>query len=560
MPSYSLGIDIGGTFTDVVVYDHDTGRQWSRKVLTTHDDPVRAVVTGVEAILGDGPLEPRHFTRVVHATTLFTNALIERKGAVAGLITTAGLGDTLEIGRERKFELYDLNIAKPEPLVPRNLRLEVRERINADGTIRRPLDRDQLVAAVERLASGGVGSLAVMFLHAYANSSHEAEAVRLIAERHPEIFTTASHEVAPEIREFERASTTVANAYIKPLAHQYLGRMARQLADQGIPAPLLLMLSSGGLTHVAEAQRAPVQMLESGPAAGAIAAAFFGRADSGGDLLAFDMGGTTAKLSLVDGGEPRTAYSFEAARQKRFIEGSGLPIRISTIELIEIGAGGGSIAHVDEIGLLKVGPRSAGSRPGPRRPRRAQARHQPGDLPAVGRRRLGARPAGGAGARRSRGHRRDPSRPRRPRCARDRIPRPRGQGTRRHGRHESQARDEARPAARRRPVPGPGLRSCGRPPGRPVRRPRPPRGAPRTHSSLRGRLPREVLAHAARRAGRVHQHPRRGPRARRGKRGRLTGAFARGRAGHQGAPPGVVSRGRRLRRHDRVRPRAPRHW
>jgi len=365
MPSYSLGIDIGGTFTDVVVYDHDTGRQWSRKVLTTHDDPVRAVVTGVEAILGDGPLEPRHFTRVVHATTLFTNALIERKGAVAGLITTAGFGDTLEIGRERKFELYDLNIAKPEPLVPRNLRLEVRERINADGTIRRPLDRDQLVAAVERLASGGVGSLAVMFLHAYANSSHEAEAVRLIAERHPEIFTTASHEVAPEIREFERASTTVANAYIKPLAHQYLGRMARQLADQGIPAPLLLMLSSGGLTHVAEAQRAPVQMLESGPAAGAIAAAFFGRADSGGDLLAFDMGGTTAKLSLVDGGEPRTAYSFEAARQKRFIEGSGLPIRISTIELIEIGAGGGSIAHVDEIGLLKVGPRSAGSQPGP---------------------------------------------------------------------------------------------------------------------------------------------------------------------------------------------------
>jgi len=365
MPSYSLGIDIGGTFTDVVVYDHDTGRQWSRKVLTTHDDPVRAVVAGVGAILGDGGLEPRHFTRVVHATTLFTNALIERKGAVAGLITTSGFGDTLEIGRERKFELYDLNIAKPEPLVPRNRRLEVGERMNADGTVRRPLDRGELAAAVERLAAGGVSSIGVMFLHAYANPSHEAEAMRLIAEVHPEIFTTASHEVAPEIREFERASTTVANAYIKPLAHQYLGRMARQLADQKIPAPLLLMLSSGGLTHVAEAQRAPVQMLESGPAAGAIAAAFFGRADSGGDLLAFDMGGTTAKLSLVDGGEPRTAYSFEAARQKRFIEGSGLPIRISTIELIEIGAGGGSIAHVDEIGLLKVGPRSAGSQPGP---------------------------------------------------------------------------------------------------------------------------------------------------------------------------------------------------
>ncbi len=365
MPSYALGIDIGGTFTDIVVYDHDSGRQWSRKVLTTHDDPVRAVVAGVGAVLGDGHLEPRHFTRVVHATTLFTNALIERKGAVTGLITTAGFGDTLEIGRERKFELYDLNIAKPEPLVPRNLRLEVAERVKADGSVRQPLDREQLLASVERLAASGVASIAVVFLHAYANPRHEAEAVRLIAERHPEVFTTASHEVAPEIREFERASTTVANAYIKPLAHQYLARMARQLAEQRIPAPLLLMLSSGGLTHVAEAQRAPVQMLESGPAAGAIAASFFGREDSGGNLLAFDMGGTTAKLSLVDGGEPLTAYSFEAARQKRFIEGSGLPMRISTIELIEIGAGGGSIAHVDEIGLLKVGPRSAGSQPGP---------------------------------------------------------------------------------------------------------------------------------------------------------------------------------------------------
>src|SRR5262247_2409323 len=365
MPGYSLGIDIGGTFTDVVVYDHDTGRQWNRKVLTTHDDPVRAVAAGVVAVLADGALEPRHVTRVVHATTLFTNALIERKGAVAGLITTAGFGDTLEIGRERKFELYDLNIARPEPLVPRNRRLEVAERVRADGRVHRPLDRDQLASAVERLVAGGVASIAVTFLHAYANPRHEAEAVRLIAEHHPDVFTTASHEVAPEIREFERASTTVANAYIKPLAHQYLGRMARQVADAKIPAPLLLMLSSGGLTHVAEAQRAPVQMLESGPAAGAIAAGFLGKEDSGGDLLAFDMGGTTAKLSLVDEGEPLIAYSFEAARQKRFIEGSGVPIRISTIELIEIGAGGGSIAHVDEIGLLKVGPRSAGSQPGP---------------------------------------------------------------------------------------------------------------------------------------------------------------------------------------------------
>jgi N-methylhydantoinase A len=363
--SYSLGIDIGGTFTDIVIYDQAQGRQLNRKVLTTHDDPARAVASGVEGLLRQHRLPPGEFTRIVHATTLFTNALIERRGAVTGLLTTAGFADTLEIGRERKFELYDLNIAKPEPLVPRHFRLEVAERVRADGTVVRKLDARSVAAQARRLVDAGVTSIAIVFLHAYANPRHEAEAAKLVARRHPKIAVTTSHEVAPEIREYERASTTVANAYIKPLARQYLDAMAHRVAGLGIPAPLLLMLSSGGLTHVAEAERTPVQMLESGPAAGALAAAFFGREDSRGNLLAFDMGGTTAKLSLVDGGEPLTAYAFEAARQKRFLEGSGLPIRISTIELIEIGAGGGSIAHVDEIGLLKVGPRSAGSQPGP---------------------------------------------------------------------------------------------------------------------------------------------------------------------------------------------------
>ncbi len=366
MAHYSLGIDIGGTFTDIVIYDHDSGRQVNRKVLTTHHDPARAVAAGVDALLREGRFAPGEFARVVHATTLFTNALIERTGAVTGLITTQGFADTLEIGRERKYELYDLAITKPEPLVPRNLRLEVPERTLADGSVRRRLDARALEGRARDLVKAGVTSIAVVFLHAYANPRHEREAARLIAKRHRGVAVTTSHEVAPEIREFERASTAVANAYIKPLAHRYLELMARRVAELGIPAPLLLMLSSGGLTHVAEARRAPVQMLESGPAAGAIAAAFFGRDDTGSQgILAFDMGGTTAKLSLVDGGEPLTAYSFEAARQRRFIEGSGLPIRISTIELIEIGAGGGSIADVDEIGLLKVGPRSAGSHPGP---------------------------------------------------------------------------------------------------------------------------------------------------------------------------------------------------
>ncbi len=363
--SYSLGIDIGGTFTDIVIWDGARGRQLNRKILTTHDDPARAVAAGVEALLRRHRLPADEFTRVVHATTLFTNALIERRGAPTGLITTAGFADTLEIGRERKFELYDLNIVKPEPLVPRHLRLEVSERARADGSIARRLDPRQVAAQARRLVDAGVTSIAIVFLHAYANPRHEADAARVIARRHPTIAVTTSHEVAPEIREYERASTTVANAYIKPLARLYLDAMARRVAGLGIPVPLLLMLSSGGLTHVGEAERTPVQMLESGPAAGALAAAFFGREDSRGNLLAFDMGGTTAKLSLVDGGEPLTAYAFEAARQKRFLEGSGLPMRISTIELIEIGAGGGSIAHVDEIGLLKVGPRSAGSQPGP---------------------------------------------------------------------------------------------------------------------------------------------------------------------------------------------------
>jgi N-methylhydantoinase A len=363
--SFSLGIDIGGTFTDIVVYDHARGRQYNRKLLTTHDDPARAVAAGVEELLRRHHLPAREFTRVVHATTLFTNALIERRGAVTGLITTEGFRDTLEIGRERKFELYDLNTAKPEPLVPRNLRLEIRERLRADGAVERRLDTREVVARARALVRSGVESIAIVFLHAYANPRHEATAARVIVRQHPGVAVTTSHEVAPEIREYERASTTVANAYIKPLARRYLDAMARRLAGLGIPAPLLLMLSSGGLTHVAEAERTPVQMLESGPAAGALAAAFFGREDGRGHLLAFDMGGTTAKLSLVDSGEPLTAYAFEAARQKRFMEGSGLPIRISTIELIEIGAGGGSIAGVDEIGLLKVGPRSAGSHPGP---------------------------------------------------------------------------------------------------------------------------------------------------------------------------------------------------
>ena len=360
---WSLGIDIGGTFTDIVV--RDEGRTLARKVLTTHDDPARGVETGIAAVLGEGGLDPGAAERVVHATTLFTNTLIERNGARTGLLTTRGFQDTLEIGRERKYELYDLTIAKPPPLVPRDRRWEVTERMGANGEVVEPLDEGSLDEAISALGRAGVEAVAIGFLHAYGNPEHERRARDRIEERHPGLHVTISSEVAPEIREFERISTTVANAFLMPLAARYVGRLAERIAARGIGCRLLLMLSSGGLTDTEEARRFPVRLLESGPAAGAIAAAWFGARAGFDDLLAFDMGGTTAKLCLVDGGEPLVTHTFEACRERRFIPGSGLPLKISALELIEIGAGGGSIARVDALGLLKVGPASAGSEPGP---------------------------------------------------------------------------------------------------------------------------------------------------------------------------------------------------
>ena len=362
---HALGIDIGGTFTDLVLHDTKAGTSQSLKILTTHDDPARGVMDGIRTLLVDTAIPPASITRLVHATTLLTNALIERKGAKTGLITTKGFRDVLEIGRERKYDLYDIGIENPAPLVPRNLRREVAERLGPRGEIWQPLDLQGLRTEIEKLQHDGVESVAIVFLHAYANPAHEQAAATAIAAWAPALAITTSHDVAPEIREFERASTTVASAYVKPLAIRYIAGLQTQLAAIGITAPLLLMLSNGGLTHTAEVIRNPVQMLESGPAAGALAAAFFGGQDGHTRLLGFDMGGTTAKLSLVENGEPLIAYGFEAAREKRFMEGSGLPIRISTVELIEIGAGGGSIARADELGLLKVGPDSAGSEPGP---------------------------------------------------------------------------------------------------------------------------------------------------------------------------------------------------
>jgi len=365
MTRYALAIDIGGTFTDIVVHDQESGRFLAHKELTTPEDPALGVVAGIRHLFEREGLPYAQVGRIVHATTLFTNALIERRGATTGLIATEGFRDTLEIGHERKYELYDLHLPLPRPLVRRALRLEARERLASDGSVDIALDEASVRDAAGRLVELGATSIAICFLHAYANPVHEQAAARIVAAAHPGVPLSLSSEVAPQIREYDRTSTTVANAYVKPLAERYLTRLAGDLAALGLTAPLFMMLSNGGLTHLDEAKRVPVQLLESGPAAGALAAGYFGARSGVGDLLAFDMGGTTAKLAMVVGGAPRVVHRFEAGRERRFTTGSGLPLNISTVELIEIGAGGGSIAAMDSLGLLKVGPRSAGSMPGP---------------------------------------------------------------------------------------------------------------------------------------------------------------------------------------------------
>jgi N-methylhydantoinase A len=365
MSPLSLGIDIGGTFTDLVILDPRDGRASIWKESTTPDNPSRGAVQGLKRLLETTGIEASSIGRVIHATTLFTNALIERKGVPTGLLTTAGFADVIEIGRERKYELYDLFLDMPKPLVKRSWRREVDERLDNMGNVVRPLQIDAVLRAAEDLVGDGIESLAIAFLHSYANPAHEQQAAEAIAKRFPKLSLSLSSDIAPEIREYPRVVTTVANAYVQPIAETYLDQLEASLREVGVSGTLFLMLSNGGLTHVAEAKRAPVQLLESGPAAGALAGVWFGRNAGLDRVLAFDMGGTTAKLALIDDGEPMVAWGFEAARQKRFLRGSGLPIQIATVELIEIGAGGGSIAQKSSLGTLHVGPESAGAAPGP---------------------------------------------------------------------------------------------------------------------------------------------------------------------------------------------------
>ncbi|MCS7037919.1 MAG: hydantoinase/oxoprolinase family protein [Saprospiraceae bacterium] len=365
-----LGIDIGGTFTDLVLLDEDSGRMVLGKTLTTYPDPLLGILNGVKQITRDSGVPLPSIGVVVHGTTLITNAVIERKGARTALLTTAGFEDVLEIGREMRYDIYDLFLTMPKPLIPRSLRIGIRQRMNKDGQVLTPLDLAEVEHAAERLIRRGVQSMAVSFLHAFANPEHEQAVGDLLRRKYPHLSVSLSSEVLPEIREYERTSATVMNAYTQPLIQDYLRRLKQALVERGFQGEIFIMNSAGRLTTLDGAQRFPIQLLESGPAGGTMASVFFQRqlVAAGNDipqLLAFDMGGTTAKASMVRRGQPEITHHFEAARERRFKKGSGLPVRIPVIDMIEIGAGGGSIARLDALGLLTVGPDSAASQPGP---------------------------------------------------------------------------------------------------------------------------------------------------------------------------------------------------
>ncbi len=356
-----LAIDIGGTFTDVVL--ERGGDRTEAKVLTTPGEPERGVIEAVQQVLGS--VRPRDVCVVIHGTTLATNAIIERKGARVALVTTEGFRDSVEMAHENRFDQYDVFMERPEPLVPRYLRFGVPERMDARGQVRVTLDTARVRALAEVLRRERIESVAIGFLHSYANPVHEMRAREVLAAALPDVAITLSCEVCPEVREYERFSTACANAYVQPRMAGYLAALRRQLDEFGLECPLLLMTSGGDLTTLETAIRFPIRLVESGPAGGAILAADLARRKGIGAVLSFDMGGTTAKICLIDGGEPQAAREFEVDRRTRFLKGSGLPVRVPVVEMVEIGAGGGSIATLDPLRRIAVGPESAGADPGP---------------------------------------------------------------------------------------------------------------------------------------------------------------------------------------------------
>jgi N-methylhydantoinase A len=362
-PTIRLGVDIGGTFTDVALEIGE--RRFTGKILTTPHAPEDGVLAALRSVTAEAGVEPGEVGVIIHGTTLATNALIERKGARTALLTTEGFRDVVEIRHENRFEQYDVNIDLPPPLVPRRLRLPVRERVDAQGEVLVPLDESSVARAIETLAAQQVEAVAVGLLHSFTNPDHERRVGDAIVRRLPQVAVTLSCDVSPEMREYERFSTACANAYLQPLIGRYLVKLARELLRAGFHCPLLLMTSGGGITTTETAIRFPVRLVESGPAGGAIFAACIAREHGLDQVVSFDMGGTTAKICLIDKAQPQTARAFEVARIYRFLKGSGLSLRIPVIEMVEIGAGGGSIARVDTLGRIVVGPDSAGSEPGP---------------------------------------------------------------------------------------------------------------------------------------------------------------------------------------------------
>jgi N-methylhydantoinase A len=361
---YRVGIDIGGTFTDMLLVGAD-GRAVIGKTLTTPGDPSLAVENALRPALDNGAVKAGERGTLIHGTTLVTNALIERKGARTALLTTAGFRDAVEIGREHRYELYDLNLELPKPLVPRHLRFDVPERVAADGAVLEALDENFVRRLVVELREKGIEAIGICYLNSFRNPEHEKRTAEIIAEVAPQIRVSLSSEVVAEIREFQRTSTTLANVYVQERVADYLAQLQNRLEKIGFAGSFFVMLSSGGIATRETASRFPVRLLESGPAAGALAAARAGMPSGHRDLLSFDMGGTTAKLCVIENGQPLKTHEFEVDRVYRFRKGSGLPVRIPVIDMIEIGAGGGSIARIDSLGLLKVGPESSGADPGP---------------------------------------------------------------------------------------------------------------------------------------------------------------------------------------------------
>lgn len=358
-----IGVDIGGTFTDIAL--DLNGTLYTGKVLTNYSQPEQAIIDGINLVCERGGISVDEVTTVIHGTTLVTNSLIERRGAKTAFVTSDGFRDVVQMRTENRFEQYDLNLTLPTPLVSRTHRYTIKGRIGSEGEELTPIDQAELDALVQEVLKGGYEAIAIGLIHSYANDSHEVQVAKAFEKAAPELSVSISSHVSPQMREFQRFNTVIANAYVRPQVSDYLGRLVRRLNETGINCPVFMMHSAGGLISVETASEFPVRLLESGPAGGAIFAAKFASSYGEDQVVSFDMGGTTAKICLIEDGKPKTANTFEVARTYRFAKGSGMPLSTPVVEMVEIGAGGGSIAHVDDLKQVRVGPKSAASEPGP---------------------------------------------------------------------------------------------------------------------------------------------------------------------------------------------------